>query len=226
MQSINHLCQMNDAVKYPRTPHLPWSPGGTSDDAYLFDTRHFEGKEVVITEKMDGENTSLYRNQLHARSIDGRSHPSRDWVKGLHATICSEIPEGWRLCGENVYARHSITYNDLKSYFYLFSIWNDSNCALSWVETLEWAAMLGLEVVPELYRGVWDQSGAEALAGSLDLEHQEGYVVRLAESFPFDEFDVSLAKWVRSGHVQTDQHWMFAEVIPNGLSNSAGEEEK
>ena len=81
----------NDCTKYPRSPHLPWSEGGTSDDAYLFDTDHFAGKEVVITEKMDGENTSMYRDGIHARSIDGRHHPSRDWVKALHGTICLEI---------------------------------------------------------------------------------------------------------------------------------------
>ena len=208
---------MNDAVKYPRTPHLPWSPGGTSDDAYLFDTSHFEGREVVITEKMDGENTSMYRDQIHARSIDGRSHPSRDWVKGLHATIRSEIPEGWRLCGENVYAQHSIVYEELESYFYLFSIWNGDNCALSWDETIEWADMLGVKIVPEIFRGLWNQQEAEELANLLDLNRQEGYVVRLVDSFSFEDFGVSLAKWVRSGHVQTDQHWMFAEIVPNGL---------
>ena len=210
---------MNDAVKYPRTPHLPWSPGGTSDDAYLFDTSHFEGREVVITEKMDGENTSMYSDRLHARSIDGRSHPSRDWVKSLHGTIRSEIPEGWRLCGENVYARHSIAYDDLESYFFLFSVWNDANSALSWDETLDWAEMLGLKTVPEIYRGKWNQAEAESLADALDLDRQEGYVVRLVDSFGFEEFGVSLAKWVRSGHVQTDKHWMFAEIIPNGLSS-------
>lgn len=36
---------------------------------------------VVITEKMDGENTTLYRDGLHARSLDSRHHPSRNWVK-------------------------------------------------------------------------------------------------------------------------------------------------
>ena len=105
----------NECTKYPRSPHLPWSEGGTSDDAYLFDTDHFAGKEVVITEKMDGENTSMYRDGIHARSIDGRHHPSRDWVKALHGKICLEIPEGWRLCGENLYARHSIAYEELES---------------------------------------------------------------------------------------------------------------
>jgi RNA ligase len=94
--------------KYPRTPHLPWSPGASEDDVKLDGCLKFQGREVVVTEKMDGENTSLYRNGLHARSLDSRHHPSRDWIKAWHGGIAHHIPEGWRLCGENVYARHSI----------------------------------------------------------------------------------------------------------------------
>ena len=51
----------------------------------------------------------------------------------------------------------------------------------------------------------------------VDTEQMEGYVVRLADGFPFDAFARSVAKWVRPGHVQTDQHWMHAQVVPNGL---------
>lgn len=99
---------MENRFKYPRTPHLPWSPGFTADDLRNKTTALFDGKEVVVTEKMDGENTTMYRDYIHARSVDGRSHPSRAWVKQLHGRICFDIPEGWRFCGENMYAQHSI----------------------------------------------------------------------------------------------------------------------
>ena len=56
--------------KYPRTPHLPWSPGLSSDDTRLGQARQFAGREVVVTEKLDGENTTLDRRGLHARSLD------------------------------------------------------------------------------------------------------------------------------------------------------------
>ena len=209
------------AHKYPRTPHLPWSPGGTSDDAYLFNTAHFDGRHVVVTEKMDGENTSLYRDRIHARSLDSQHHPSRDWVKALHGAIRHEIPAGWRICGENVYARHSIAYRELDSYFFVFSIWNDENCALSWSDTCEWAALLGLPTVPVLI-GVCEWNEASTRELTIDPETQEGYVVRLAESFSYADFNLSLAKWVRQGHVQTDQHWMHAEIIPNTLRDRNG----
>ena len=211
---------MSGRIKYPRTPHLPWSPGGTSDDAYLVDTSHFIGREVVVTEKMDGENTSLYSDGMHARSLDSRHHPSRDWVKSFQASICQDIPRGWRLCGENVYALHSVAYEHLESYFLLFSIWDEENVCLSWDQPLEWAKMIGVTTVPEMWRGEWDEGNIREI--TIDESAQEGYVVRLVESYSYDRFRESVGKWVRPHHVQTDQHWMNAPVVPNGLKKEEG----
>lgn len=58
-------------TKYPRIPHLPWSPGRLEDDIALDSIEHLERLEdVVVTEKLDGENTTLYHDYLHARSVD------------------------------------------------------------------------------------------------------------------------------------------------------------
>ena len=58
-------------MKYPRTPHLPWSHGRAEDDIALDSIEHLERLgDVVITEKLDGENTTLYHDYLHARSVD------------------------------------------------------------------------------------------------------------------------------------------------------------
>ncbi len=203
--------------KYPRTPHLPWSPGAATDDVKLDDCSKFEGRQVVVTEKMDGENTSLYSDGLHARSLDSRHHPSRDWVKAWHGGIAHHIPGGWRLCGENVYARHSIAYDHLESYFYLFSIWNEANHCLSWQETQEWAALLECPCPAVLFEGEWNAKTIRSL--QIDPLTTEGYVVRLADGFAWDNFSASMGKWVRPHHVQTDQHWMHAPVIPNQLRN-------
>ena len=74
---------MSNLVKYGRTFHLPWSPGATDDDKVLDSVAHFVGHDVVVTEKMDGENTTVYpTGYTHARSVDSKkSHPSRDWLK-------------------------------------------------------------------------------------------------------------------------------------------------
>lgn len=206
-------------VKYPRTPHLPWSPGASSDDTRMADVRHFEGQEVVVTEKLDGENTTLYRDGLHARSLDPRPHPSRDWVKALQGRVGYRLPAGWRACGENLYARHSLAYENLESYFYLFSVWDEANTCLNWDDTLLWAEELGVPVPAVLYRGVWN----EALIRRLEVNEarMEGYVVRTAAAFPYARFGERVAKWVRADHVQTDEHWLRRAVTPNGLKGAS-----
>lgn len=52
-------------MKYPRTPHLLYSPGFSKDDIQLESDDHFIGMNIIITEKLDGENTSLYYNKIH-----------------------------------------------------------------------------------------------------------------------------------------------------------------
>lgn len=205
-------------VKYPRSYHLPWSPGATKDDRTVPDVSHFEGQQVVVTAKMDGENATLYNDGLHARSLEYDPHPSRDWLKALHGRIAHEIPESWRICGENLYAKHSIHYAHLDSYFQVFSIWDGLTC-LDWDTTCEYATMLGLTTVPVMYRGEWDAKTIKALAGpgagTFRGDILEGYVVRLADSFQYGSFRRSLAKYVRAGHVTTHGHWMRNAVVPN-----------
>lgn len=204
--------------KYPRTPHLPWSPSPTSDDKVLKNTNHFLGKEVVVTEKLDGENTTLYTDHIHARSIGSQHHPSRTWVKQMHGTICSDIPVGLRICGENLYAKHSIHYSDLPSYFLVFGIYDNNTC-VSWDDTKEWCSLLGLHTVPELYRGIWDEKLIKSLWKGVSVfgGEGEGYVVRVVDAFPYEEFWNNVAKHVRKGHVITSDHWMQEAVVKNLL---------
>lgn len=198
---------MPSPVKYPRTYHLPWSLGATDDDKMIPNVNHFLGKEIIVTEKMDGENSNLYRSCFHARSIDENSHPSQGWIKQFHSQICGEIPEGWRICGENLYAKHSIEYRQLVSFFYGFSIWNEENVCLSWAETLLWFQLIGITPVPVLYSGIWDENKVRECWTPNESNNKEGYVVRLAQSFHFSDFSKSLAKFVRPNHVQSEEHW-------------------
>lgn len=210
---------MVSRVKYPRTPHLPWSPGATNDDVRLSSIDALLGRSIVVTEKMDGENTTLYCDGLHARSLDSAHHPSRAWVKALQAQVGPGIPKGWRVCGENLYARHSLPYDRLRSYFLVFSIWDDQNRCLDWDQTRDWASLLELHLVPVLYEGPATEPLLRQLCGKLDLQRQEGLVVRSREGFGYPEFGERVAKWVRKGHVTTADHWMSAPVIPNEVDH-------
>ena len=210
-------------VKYPRTYHLPWSEGLTNDDRMMEDVSVFVGKEVVVTIKKDGENFSGSSDgYAHARSLDSGSHVSRNYAKSIFGKVFYELPEGWRICGENLYAKHSIGYKNLDSYLMVFSIWNEKNQCLSWDDTVEWCELLGLKTVQMIYRGIWDEERIRGLWNEIrngydGEEAEEGYVVRIADGFNYGEFRRCVGKFVRKNHVQSDQHWIHKPVEVNGL---------
>lgn len=206
-------------IKYPRTMHLPWSPGATSDDKMLRTDDIFIGKKIVMTEKMDGENTTLYRDGTHARSLDSKNHPSRNYVKGLHGQLGYLIPQDWRICGENLFARHSIHYTNLEDFFLCFSVWDEENNCIGWDETVLFCDKLELKTVPQLYVGMYNRQTIEDVWAEVQTPQKEGYVIRLYDQFAYNDFGKSVAKYVRENHVQTDEHWTVGPVIPNVIKN-------
>jgi hypothetical protein len=213
-------------TKYPRTYHTPWSENLQNDDRMHDDVDFFIGKEVVVSEKIDGECSSCYSDYIHARSIDSKNHESRTWVKALHGQIAHEIPKGWRICGENMYAKHSIHYHNLESYFYVYSIWDENNIALSWDDTVAYSGILGLKTVPVFFRGVWGETTREDITKAYEdyckasPDPVEGYVIRVTGKVAYKDYRRSYAKMVRKGHVQTSRFWMKEVVIPNEIKKS------
>ncbi len=210
---------MENHYKYNRTYHLDWSPGLKNDDRRQEDYSQFidSPSGIIASIKMDGENTSMYSDKYHARSLDSKDHPSRHYVKGLWGSIRHLIPEGWRICGENVYAKHSIYYDNLESYFYVFNVWDDTNTCLDYGTTLEVCKEFGLVHVPVIYEGKYDEAILKNLPNTPEMKDHEGYVIRTYGSFKYEDFNSHVAKYVRDNHVQTDEHWMFQSVTPNKL---------
>jgi hypothetical protein len=208
---------MEQKYKYPRTFHLPWSQSVHSDDKVISSLSGFEGEQVVVTEKMDGENTTLYSDGMHARSLDSQGGEDRAWVKSLQAEIGWRIPQGLRICGENVWAQHSIAYSNLKSYFYGFGVWKGRIC-LSWKETVFILGELNIPHPAVLFHGLWDEETIKRLSRGLDFSKVEGYVVRTADPFTLDKSSLKMAKFVRKNHVQTDKHWRHQALKKNLLS--------
>lgn len=206
-------------IKYPRTPHFPFSETITKDDKILKDTSIFNGKNIVITEKMDGENSTVYKNYYHARSISSRHEKYHSWLISYIKNFQYLIPENWRICGEYLFVKHSIQYDKLKSFFLVFSVWNDKNFCLSWEDTENFCKQLGLETVPVLYKGKYDENIVKNIAKNIVENGGEGIVVRLSDSFSYNEFQNSVAKFVRKNHVQTDNHWRNQKIEQNKLED-------
>ncbi len=209
------------AQKYPRSYHLHFSEKSSADDKRHADDKHFHGKNVVVTIKMDGENTTIYNDHIHARSIDSKiDSEDRRWVDALRVSkIEGNIPDNFRICGENLFYQHTCKYNDLESMFYVFSIWEGGKC-LSWEETKIWCGLLGLVTVPVIYEGVYDREKIMDNFKKYQLDNNtEGFVVRLTEEFNLDNFGNSLSKYVKKGFVIPNAHWKYSQKTINKLKS-------
>lgn len=218
----NQLSSFLPYVKYPRTYHLPHSPNLQNDDRKHTNVDYLYEQSLIGTIKLDGENTTLYPDYIHARSLNSKHHESRAWIKALHGSIAHDIPKGYRICGENLYAKHSIHYQHLKNYFYVFSIWNEKNEALSWEETEEYCELLGLHMVPVFYQGTATPAIIDAAFENYQgtsPDSIEGYVLRVPGRIPYHKFRTYTGKFVRANHVQTDEFWMNQPVIPNKVED-------
>jgi hypothetical protein len=211
--------------KFPRIAHCHWSENVSDDDKLHPDMSVFEGQHVTGTIKMDGECTTIATEDIHARSLEYPPHESRTWMKQFWSTIKSDIPKDYQISGENLYAKHSIHYHHLETFFYVFTIWDEKDIALSWGQTKQWCDLIGLTPVPEFYSGIFDRYQIHTAFDEYckhSKDPVEGYVIRLSKDIPITELDKnrcfrSLCKWVRKDHVITDEHWMTQSVIPNEL---------
>jgi len=197
-----------EAIKYPKTFHFDFSASLLNDDRRLESLKYLAGRQVVVTEKLDGENATIYNDYYHPRSVIDDGHATRNWLKGFIPTFQYLIPENLRVCGENVYAKHSIFYGDLETFFYVFGIWsNEPNVCLSWDQTIELCIEWGLKTVPVLYEGIFDYNEIREIYESMDYTKQEGIVCRVTDSFNYKDYQKYVAKAVRPAHVATDEHW-------------------
>lgn len=203
-------------MKYPRTLHLPWSLAISSDDKVHSDISCFKGKELVYLEKLDGENTVFSSEYIHARSEEGYNKSWQTYIKKIWGEVRFKIVDNLIICAENMYAVHSIEYNRLDSYLYVFGVVSRDSF-ISWEETLKVCAELNLKAVPELYRGYLIQLPIPETSKFGNI--CEGYVVRNLNSFKINDFNKNVGKVVRKNHVQTDIHWTKnwkkAELIKN-----------
>lgn len=201
--------------KYNRTLHLPWSPGSTNDDRISNDTSSLIGIDIVITEKLDGENTGMNNKGVYARSH--ATFTTSAWskqVRHLHKLkIEDQLGEDVFLFGENVEGIHSIEYSNLNSYFYIFGV-RDNNIWVTWSKVEEYSYLLDIPTVPVLFKGVVNsEKELKYLTEKLTSEPselggiREGIVVRNADMFHNDDFSENIMKLVRKDHVQTDEHW-------------------
>lgn len=205
--------------KYPSKFHLTFSPEVHRDDKIIRKEylSNFVNREVVITEKIDGQNQTFKgKNGVFARSHQMETQLPWDFfVKSYYYNNIELMKEKVWYVFENVFAIHSIEYTELNSFMYMFAtFFEEDNQWGSWDEVVENAKSINIPTVPVLFEGkfnsmkdiqLWmeDEINKPSLLGG----DREGFVIRVRERINENDYDKKIAKFVRKGHVQTDEHW-------------------
>lgn len=210
---------MTVSTKYPRTYHFPFSPGLQNDDKRVgedwFD--YLRDKELVLTEKLDGQNQYISKDGVYARSH--AAFTENPWDRnltepgGIYDQCKNYLSEDEGIYGENLYAIHSIEYTELPAYFFMFAV-RDSEKFYSHQEFIEMSEIVGIPTVPILEirkfstpKELEERINYWMAQGSKFGPVIEGIVVKNTESFPVEDFQYNVIKYVRANHVQTDEHW-------------------
>jgi len=121
--------------KYPRTRHIEGSrlqPGDEDLGAVCF--KQLAGRHLVIEEKMDGANAGirfdsggklLLQSRGHYLTGGGRERHFdlfKQWAHAHADALRSALGNRYVLYGEWLYAKHTVFYDDLPSYFMEFDV--------------------------------------------------------------------------------------------------------
>lgn len=215
---------MSISRKYGRTYHYPFSPGTTSDDR--INHEYWEQvqaiKNVVHTEKLDGENTCLSKIGIFSRShATPTEHPWANYLKEKWNWLKRDLGD-LEIFGENLYAIHSIEYQKLEQHFFVFGIRHHEKW-LSWEETKFYANLMDFPTIPEIsvtkptkekeYKNeILILTNSSSTFQSIDANSKkpclmEGIVTRNSNEYAVADFAQNVFKYVRKDHVITDEHW-------------------
>ena len=216
---------MSISKKYGRTFHYPFSPGTTSDDRIYHDYWQQINRLTTIlhTEKLDGENNCMNSHGVFARSHAApTTSPWTSFLREKWSSLKNDLGH-YEIFGENLYAIHSIEYPLIENHYYVFGV-RELDKWLSWEETVFIANVFDLPTVPviETVAEFSNQASFEkdilnlvknqSIFKSVDAQTgkpciMEGLVSRNIGEYDVSDFENNVFKYVRLGHVKTDEHW-------------------
>ena len=154
--------------KYPRTPHIEGSRLQAGDrDLSQVPFSKIAGVDLVIEEKVDGANSGISFTADGELRLQSRGHylaggPRerhfalfKTWASSHQWVLWQRLSDRYLVFGEWMYARHTVFYDTLPSYFLEFDVFDRH--AQRFLSTDARAALLsGLPIVsvPVLHRGV------------------------------------------------------------------------
>lgn len=215
--------------KYEKTFHI------TGDRMFkrLMDSHeisHLFNGEVVVEEKVDGANVGIIRTkkgiQLQKRgSLVGPSEHAQfqrfhAWAQYENYNKLMEIPIGYTVYGELMYAVHTVYYDALPDWVLVFDIYDWKNKRyLTYDERNEFCLKYGLYQVPLLDRGHFE---AKDVPSMLPVKSSFG---PQAEGIVIKRYIKKSKQYVRGKYVHPDflktvdesDHWIKGELRINRL---------
>lgn len=96
---------------------------------------------------------SFFLSQVYARTTNSEAtHPSFGPIKQLSSQISYLLDDDIQLFGENMFGVHSIEYDAMNSFFFVFAALRDQTQWLSWNEVTDMAELIGVPTVPLVAR--------------------------------------------------------------------------
>lgn len=133
----NTPVQSLDILKYPRTPHIEGSrlqPGDEGQDHTPLAS--LKGRHAVFEEKLDGANAAVSFSPAGQLLLQSRGHyltgssrerqfaPFRQWAHAQEDRLLALLEDRYVMYGEWLYAKHSVSYDQLPHYFCEFDIFD------------------------------------------------------------------------------------------------------
>jgi len=143
---------MQRTKKYNRSLHAHISLGSTSDDRFMpngYVEAFAKMDKLILTEKLDGQNNCFSKHGLFARSHAAPSNLPWDKPMRERWHLIKDALGDYEIFGENMYGVHSIAYEKLESYFYVFAV-RVKDVWLSWEEVKSIAYHFEFPTVPEI----------------------------------------------------------------------------
>jgi ATP-dependent RNA circularization protein (DNA/RNA ligase family) len=217
-------------VRFPRTPHLTLlGELDVRDDKVLSPqaAKRFIQEDVVVEEKVDGENLGLSVDdgRVVAQSRGSYVEPGgasfrglESWLRPRASRIANELGDDLILFGEWCAVRHTVPYDALPDWLLVFDVYDRRNRTFWPLEERDLLVdLLQLAHVPRLAVGRYDLAALEQLLGTSRLGNtpMEGLVLRHPRQ------PEHRAKLVRPEFVQAiGEHWRSRPVQLNGLAVS------
>jgi hypothetical protein len=210
--------------KYPNIPHIPGSQLASGD--MLSD--NYPIGEFYVYEKLDGASLGIsktskgYRLQNRGAYLEHkRPHPqweaAKNWVY-MNYEVLDRFFEGFprgTLFGEWLYAKHSIWYPALESYFIGYDVWTGNEFLPDSLTIQEIITTVGLVPSPIITA---TNNIAEFLASYThkpiyDSNEYEGFIFRSVKNHAI------VHKWVRPGFLAgSEDGWFGAPLVKNALA--------